>query len=104
MTFERTAIFATAFLAWLSAAHAAAGEPRGAPQMAAIAAPSAPASSGGGAETIVPLPPEPPAVITRAVSGPATMPAVRVRPPLTIDARLDEAVYGAGLAAADIIQ
>jgi len=72
--------------------------------MVAIAAPSAPASSGGGAETIVPLPPEPPAVITRAESGLATMRAVRVSQLLKIDGRLDEEVYGAVLAAGDFIQ
>src|SRR5882762_4185789 len=104
MTFERTAIFATAFLVWLPAAHAAAGEPRGTPQMAPTAAPSALASSGGGSETIDPPPPEPPAVITRAESGLATMRAVRVSQPLKIDGRLDEEVYGAVLAAGDFIQ
>ena len=72
--------------------------------MVATAAPSAPASSGGGAEPIVPLPPEPPAVITRAESGLATIRAVRVSQPLKIDGRLDEEVYGAVLAAGDFIQ
>ena len=72
--------------------------------MVATAKPSAPASSGGGAETIVPLPPEAPAVITRAESGLATMRAVRVSQPLKIDGRLDEEVYGAVLAAGDFIQ
>src|SRR2546425_5763309 len=93
MTFERTAIFATALLVWLPAAHAAAGEPTGAPQVAATATPAVPASSGGGVEAIIPPPPQPPAVITRAQSGLATMRAVRVSQPLKIDGRLDEEVY-----------
>ena len=104
MTFERTAIFATAFLVWLPAAHAATGESAGAAQVAATGMPAVPASSGGGVETIDPLPPEPPAVITRAESGLATMRAVRVSQPLKIDGRLDEEVYGAVLAAGGFIQ
>src|SRR5207247_488777 len=104
MTFERTAIFATAFLVWRPGAPAAAGEPTGAPQVAATATPAVPASSGGGVETIVPPPPQPPAVITRAEGGLATMRAVRVSQPLKIDGRLDEEVYGAVLAAGDFIQ
>ena len=40
-----------------------------------------------------PLPPMPPAVITRDASGQATVRAIKLAAPLTVDGRLDEEVY-----------
>ena len=51
-----------------------------------------------------PPPPQPPAVISRDAAGRATIRAIRVIEPLTIDGTLDERVYEDGPAISDFIQ
>ena len=68
-----------------------------------VCAPPLLAGQGGGAPA-PPPPPLPPATISRSAEGRATVRAVRISDPITLDGRLDESVYTSVTPMRDFIQ